>query len=206
MNSEVALNALSTMIQLGRAFGNARDNEGKQPMTNWTTQLLGNRPISASAVWTLADGDEVEVNISDFIPSRNLQTGEADKGNVKAFRQAYESRGIPEDIAVTEVLKVATYLAASVATGRLPTVSQVSAESSLKGGILSEWMESTGIAPASLTIRGDGESVSYTGEAISGLLRFWRNAYDNVLDSHDAGPAAAAGASGLDWENVEVEL
>lgn len=195
-------NALAESIRIGRDFGRLKHPEsGKSPMSNWSTQLLGNRPVTATAVWKLGSESE-EIRLVSFQPARDLESGAAVRSAVKKFRIAYETGKIPDDTVRGEVLRVASYLAASVATGQLPTPTRISAESTLKGAILSQWLESMPLALESLEVhKEDGIKLEYPASAVEGILMVFAANYQRIVDTYKLETAKGENLD-LDWSKL----
>ncbi len=177
---------------------------GESVISNWPTQLLGNRPLSGRVVFTIA-GKRKTHAIENFMPARNLKTGEPMKASVGDFRRNYES-GLPEKIASREFLNLLVYFILSAMTGRLPTpnVKGFSAESTLKASIAHEWLESKGmvIESASVTNADSNQSVDHSGNAVMGILLAFVENRQRVDSWAIRESSRAKGGESLDWESL----
>jgi hypothetical protein len=176
---------------------------GESVISNWPTQLLGNRPLSGNVKFTIA-GKTKNHAIENFMPARD-KAGKPSKANVGDFRRNYES-GLPEKIASKEFLNLLVYFILSAMTGRLPTpnVKGFSAESTLKASIAHEWLDSQNITVESAIVENSdsGLSVEHSGTAVMGiLLAFVENR--NRVDSWAIRESSRqASGESLDWESL----
>ncbi len=176
---------------------------GESVISNWPTQLLGNRPLTGSVVFLIA-GKRKNHAISNFMPARD-KAGKPSKANVGDFRRNYES-GLPEKVASKEFLNLLSYFILSAMTGRLPTpnVKGFSAESTLKATIASEWLQSQDIGIESATVENEdsGLHVTHGTEAVSGILKAFSENYDRVSDWAIRESSRANSGESLDWESL----
>lgn len=194
MSAEFLQSAMST----ARDFVRYRNPEnGRPPMTNWPKQLLGNRGVTASAILQTPDGDEMEIEITDFAPARSEADSGIDESNIGAIRSLYDRGGLEGNAAEMETARLITYLAASISTGQLPSAKRINAESTLKGKILQNALES-GWQVESLTLANGETRGSIT---VKGLAEIFAGKFNHVESEWDykAGRGNQADDSDLDF-------
>jgi len=196
--------AISEAMRIARKFCSFLNPESQQPaITNWPTQLLGNRILSGSLTYRI--GQKLSTHaIAGFMPARNVKTGKPEKGAVRTFRMTYES-GMPSGAAGREFLNLLTYCLLSCITGELPSPNRASGESTIKGSIALSFVNLAGMSIESATVSNDetGASITLSGEAIGGILKAFdenRQRVERTWTPRLVHKVEAAGA--IDWENL----
>jgi len=196
---------MAQAMSIARTFCSFLNPENRNPaISNWPTQLLGNRILSGSITYTVG-GKQYTHGISGFMPSRNLKTGKPEKGAVKKFRLAYES-GMPnQDAARIEMLNLLTYCTLSASTGELPSPNRPSGESTIKASIAHRFLTEAGITLDSVVVSNleTGVSLTLTGESVMGILSAFDQNRKRVESTWIPRTNAKAEQAGtLEWENI----
>lgn len=193
---------LVSAMAMSKDFQRHRDESGKAPMSNWPTQLLGNRQVTATAILKDASGESHAVELVDFQPARNPKTNQADKKLVKTMRLAYESGNLPSDVVQSEVYRFIAYCIASAITGKLPSAKSVSAESTLKAHLALHLMESAGVTLERVTVfNGDESSLTHEGKGAVGVLSLFESNAQRILNEWSLGNVgdASKGVKPIEW-------
>ena len=193
---------LVSAMAIAKDYQRHRDESGKPPMSNWPTQLLGNRQVTATAILKDASGESHAVELADFQPARNPKTNQADKKLVKTIRLAYESGSLPSDVVKDEVYRFISYCIASAITGKLPSAKSVSAESTLKAHLALHLMESAGVTLERITVfNGDESSLSHEGEGAVSVLGLFESNAQRILNEWNLGSIgdASKGVKPIEW-------
>lgn len=198
--------AIQESMNLARAFVSYLNPENDRPaITNWPTQLLGNRPVSGSLTFRMSPkGKSQTVSVESFTPARNLKTGETEKGAVRQFRLAYEA-GLPAEIAGSEFLKLLACFVISAVTGELPSPNRASGESTLKGSIALKWINDNGILIDSVVASNPetGVSLTHSGDATMGVLKIFSENYNRIKSEWTPKASARSKTAGsLDWQDL----
>ena len=198
--------AIQMSMTLAREFVSYLNPENDRPaITNWPTQLLGNRPVSGSLTFRMSPkGKAQTVEIESFTPARDLKSGKHEKGAVRQFRLAYEA-GLPKDVAGSEFLNLLACFVISAVTGELPSPNRASGESTLKGSIAHRWISDNGIMLESVTASNPetGVSLTHSGESAMGILLAFAENFNRIKS--DWTPKASArskNAGSLDWAEL----
>ncbi len=199
--------ALQSSMNLAREFVSYLNPENDRPaITNWPTQLLGNRPVSGSIVYRLSPkGKAQTVTIESFTPARDLKTGKHEKGAVRQFRLAYEA-GLPADAAKPEFWNLLACFVISAITGELPSPNRASGESTLKGTVAHTWIKDFGIILDSVVATNPetGVSLERSGESTLGVLMAFAENYQRIVSQWTPKANQRAKASGgLDWSVLD---
>lgn len=177
---------------------------GEPVISNWPTQLLGNRPMTGKLTFTIA-GKKKSHAIANFQPARDLKTGEPMKSKVGNRRRGYEA-GLPEKVASKEWLNVFSYFILSAMTGRLPTPNDkgYSAESTLKASIAHGWIGENDITLNSATASNpdNGLEVTHSGDALMGILLAYVENKDRVNDWAVKESSRAGDIEAEDWSLI----
>lgn len=169
-----------------------------KPMSNWVTQLFGNRPVSANATWTI-DGESHEIEIRGFQPARDAD-GNPDKGAAGDFRKLYASRGVSDDNVAQETLRFATYAVASFLSGQLPSPKRISAESTLKAEIVKFFKDDFGLELESLTLLDGNDSMTHEPESVYGVMSLFNANAQRIRDTWNQKQGRGRGDAGnIDW-------
>ncbi len=195
---------LQESMTLARTFTSYLNPENDRPaITNWPTQLLGNRPVSGTLSYrTSTKGNVSTVDLESFTPARDLKTGKHEKGAVRQFRLAYEA-GLPNDAAKDEFFKVLACYVISAMTGELPSPNRASGESTLKGAIAHHWIDQGGLVIDTVLASNPETQVQleHSGDAVMGVLLAFKENYDRVIEQWVPKANQRAKASGgLDWD------
>ncbi len=175
---------------------------GESVISNWPTQLLGNRPMTGSLTFKVNDRSKTH-HIDNFMPARE-SNGKPSKSRVGDFRRNYEA-GLPEKVASKEWLNVLTYFVLSIMTGRMPTptLKGFSGESTLKSVIAASWVDASGIEITEATVKSpDGTAeLTHSAEAITGLFRV----FEENRQRTEAWPVKESSRSkgeAIDWSEL----
>lgn len=200
--AEIARGLLMQVESLGREFARRRNPAtDSPPMTNWTTQLFGNRPVSASATWELGDR-EFKVEIDKFMPARDEKNNPVKK-YAGTIRKIWASGKLADDKVVDELLQGATYFVTSCMTGQLPSPKRLSAESTLKGHVLAAWAAGGNLELKALTIHGDdGAEMTYKPDRVSAFVSTFDDNARHVLETWNV----ANGRGGGNLEEMDFLL
>lgn len=198
--------AIQDSMGLAREFVSYLNPENERPaITNWPTQLLGNRPVSGSLTYRMTPkGKATTVEVEAFTPARDLKNGKHEKGAVRQFRLAYEA-GLPSDVAPAEFWRLLTCYTISAITGELPSPNRASGESTLKGSIAHRWITDSGIILDSVVASNSetGVTIEHSGDAVMGILLAFRENFDRVKQQWTPKANTRAKAAGsLDWETL----
>lgn len=190
---------LAEIEVIATEFNSHRNPEtDSKPMSNWVTQLFGNRPVSATAVWNL-DGEESEIALDTWQPARD-QDGNPNKGSAGDFRKLYASRGVSDANARDEVLRFATYAAASFLSGRLPSPKGISAESTLKAEIVKAFQDKYGLELVSITLRDGDVEIAHAPDSVNGVMSLFNANADRIRETWPRVQGRGRGDAGnVDW-------
>lgn len=162
---------------------------GRPLITNIWTQILGNRVLTINAEWKQAGVKETtHVELVNFAPARNVQTGEYVKDETSNIKREYEL-GIPDDgMAIAEFSKVLSYFTACFATGQLPTPSKPSGQSTIMAKCVQTWRESAGLTPIWIEVVSKSGVVKRMDTKIIDAIQtvFVAN-YDSIVEEWDTG-------------------
>jgi hypothetical protein len=192
-------------MALSREFvAHVSPSDNAPVITNWPTQLLGNRPVSGEVSYVIG-GKTVKHAVKAFTPARNLKTGESTKAEVKKFRKAY-SAGIPASAEKREGLNFLTYLILSAITGKLPTPKLASGESTLKAALALHMLEGGSITIKAVNVHGesDAEAIPYTGVNVMGTLGLFKENHGRIVGWPRRENTRGGGDDMVDWEEDEI--
>ena len=162
---------------------------GRPLITNIWTQILGNRVLTLNAEWKQQGVKEpIRIELVNFAPSRNVQTGEYVKEATPTIKREYEL-GIPDDtMALEEFGRVLSYFTACFATGQLPTPSKPSGQSTIMAKIVQNWRQTAGLTPNWIEIVSKSGIVKRMDTTIIDAIQtvFVQN-YDSIVDEWDTG-------------------
>lgn len=172
---------------------------GKGLITNFPTQLFANREVSARAVWKVGK-ESREVRIDNWIPGRTPE-GARDRSLGRVVWNKYASGDVKNPEA--EFWSFLTYLAASIATGVLPSPARPSGESTTKAAILRAMLAGTGVSLESIVLIGktpeDG-TIELTGANHAMRAAIFESAYDSILSGwKDSERKSRGGDKIVDW-------
>ena len=162
---------------------------GRPLITNIWTQILGNRVLTINAEWK-QDGvkEPIQIELVNFAPARNVETGEYVKDNTSTMKREYEL-GIPDDaMAIAEFGRVLSYFTACFATGQLPTPSKPSGQSTIMAKCVQTWRESAGLNPVWIEVVSKSGVVKRMNRQIIDAIQtvFVQN-YDDIVETWDTG-------------------
>lgn len=148
MDKERALKALASLPQHADSWSRLREKDtGSKAITNWQTQLVGNRPVCG----LVAFSDGKAINLVNFQPARISGTHYGGEDNT-LFIAKSASGDVLSSYAmgkvsdpVEEVYHVMAFFALSVMTGYLPTAERHSWENAGKGAILADMLRICGV-------------------------------------------------------------
>ena len=196
---------LSECMSMSREFvAHVSPADNAPVITNWPTQLLGNRPVSGEVSYIIA-GKTVKHTVKAFTPARNIKTGESTKAEVKKFRKAY-SAGDPAASEKREGLNFLTYLILSAVTGKLPTPKLASGESTLKAALALHMLEGSGATIKAVNVQGesDAEAIAYTGASVLGTLNLFAENHKRIVAWPRRENTRGSGDDMVDWEEGEI--
>jgi hypothetical protein len=173
---------------------------GRKLITNIPTQLLGNRAITGVIVWESGDS-EIQVELTDFAPARNLETQTYDKGESGKFYKDYRYGGIDNDrIATREFLATLSYFAVCVLTGMLPTPTKRSGQSTIMSQFIQEMSDVANLEIKEVRIvGGNGAEMIYTSDQFNQTLSLFNANANDILNNWDDSKRASANDGGIDW-------
>lgn len=196
-------NLLAVMFQVVKTIRIKRNPiTGRPLITNVWTQLLGNRILTVNAEWK-QDGvkEPVLIELVNFAPARNPQTGEYVKDLVPDIKNHYEI-GLPDDgLALQEFGYLLTYFTACFATGQLPTPSKPSGQSTIMGKLVNTWREQTGLTPVWIEIVGKtGVVKRMTPDIVNAIESVFVANYNAIVADWDTGDSRAdKGTNRIEW-------
>lgn len=164
---------------------------GRPLITNIWTQILANRVLTINALWK-QDGVKkpIEVNLVNFAPARNPQTGEYVKDLAPDVKNWYQV-GLPDDaLALQEFAYLLTYFTACFATGQLPTPSKPSGQSTIMAKIVQAWRAETNINPVWIeVISKTGVTKRINAPVVDAIQSVFVDNYDSIVNEWDTGDA-----------------
>ena len=197
---ENPLQVLSTaFVQIVDGFRLKRHPQNARPLiTNVPTQLVGNMTRSFVAVWTKGK-NKITVDLSEFQPARNLETGEKRKDLAGQVFSDYRFARLPANIAEREFWNVLSYFSACICKGQLPTPNKRSGSSTIMSHFVDSWIQSQGLTLDSIRIiEANGAELTYNSDQFNRILSIFVENGDNILatweDSQRGGKK-----SEIDW-------
>jgi energy-converting hydrogenase Eha subunit A len=178
MDDKVGKNTLKVIPDKADQFGQLREpTTGERTITNYPTQLLGNRAVTGTCVLQDAKGTKTTVKLLNWMPARtNPAYNGEDAGGLsplaKGLSGSMMSKYQTGDVldAVQESLHVMSYLALSIVTGHLPTPDRPSWENTTKAVILGEMVKVSGMTPIRIEFVGKGGVLVANADLISGVI------------------------------------
>ena len=203
---ENPIQAITTaFVQIVDAFRVKRNPlNGKELISNIPTQLVGNMTRSFVAVWTKEDGQK-RVELSEFQPARNLETGEKRKDLAgkyfSSMRYGTVGQGAKNRKAIVEreFWYTLSYFAASICKGKIPTPDKRSGSSTIMSHFVKHWMDSQGLSLESLKIvESSGAELTYTGVQFDRMLGIFHDNGIDILENWDNSVKGQKGEA-IDW-------
>lgn len=181
---------------------NAKRNpaNGRKLITNIPTQLLGNRLVSGSIVWK-RNNETCEVELSEYAPARNPQSGEYAKSQSGDFYKAYRYQNLPDQKqALHEFWTLVSYFVLCTLTGMLPTPVKRSGQSTIMSQFINHWIDTQDIEIQAVKIvGGNGVEMTYTPDQVDQTLSLFNaNAQDILANWNDSKRSSNAG-DGINW-------
>ncbi len=113
------------------SFNRKVNEQGRKVITNIPTQLLGNRVMSAAVTFVQGD-DSITVDLIDFMPARDVESGKLSKALAGNVYSDYRTGNLPDDrIGLREFWGVLSYFVGCMLTGMLPTPVKPSGQSTI---------------------------------------------------------------------------
>jgi hypothetical protein len=178
MDEKQAKDALKAIPTKASEFSRLREPEtGAVTITNYPTQILGNRAVTGTCILVDAKNTKTTVKLLNWMPARlnpayNGQDAGGENPQAKGLSGSMMSKYASGDVkdATQECLHVMAYLALSIATGHLPTPDRPSWENTTKAVMLGEMVKIAGMSPIRIEFVGKGGTLVANADLISGII------------------------------------
>lgn len=165
---------------------NRKVNEqtNRKVITNIPTQLLGNRVISCEVTYT-QDEDSITVDLTDFMPAREVQSGKLSKALAGNVYSDYRTGNLPDDkVGLREFWSVLSYFVGCMLTGMLPTPVKPSGQSTIMSEFIKTWIDQNGLEVESVAITGKNDSrMVYTKADFTNVYNAFQSNATRILET-----------------------
>jgi len=158
-------------------------------ITNIWTQLLANRILTIRAEWKQNGVKEpIRIELDNFAPTRDPKTGVYDRNLTEDIRKHYQM-GLPDsELAVREFGYLLSYFTACFTTGKLPTPSKPSGQSTIMAKIVQIWREEAGVNPNWIEIVSKSGVVKRVNRnVIDSIQTVFVANFDEIVETWDTG-------------------
>lgn len=177
------------------------DQTGRKVITNIPTQLLGNRIMSTEVQYSQGE-NLITVNLANWMPARDLTSGQLAKGLAGQFYADYRTGNLPDDrIGLREFWSVLSYFSGCMLTGMLPTPVKPSGQSTIMSEFISYWLTGNKLQIDSLSITGKNESrMVYTAADFTNVYNAFQSNATRILDTWSDRQGKGGSKSGqIEW-------
>lgn len=173
----------------------------RKVITNIPTQILANRVMSSKVTYRKGN-ESITVELNDFYPARDLESGVLIKGLAGQFYADYRTGNLPDDrIALREFWSLLSYFASCMLTGQLPTPVKPSGQSTIMSQFIKVWMNENGLEVESVEIVGRNDSrMVYSGDDFENVYKAFDSNATRIFDTwHDRVGKGGNKAGQIEW-------
>ena len=177
------------------------DQTNRKVITNIPTQLLGNRVMSCEVTFTQNE-DSITVDLVDFMPAREVQSGKLSKALAGNVYSDYRTGNLPDDrIGLREFWSVLSYFTGCMLTGMLPTPVKPSGQSTIMSQFIKTWLDENGLTVDSVAITGKNDSrMVYTAADFDNVYKAFQSNATRILETWNDRQGKGGSKSGqIDW-------
>lgn len=165
---------------------NRKVNEqtGRKVITNIPTQLLGNRIMSVTVEYLQGD-NQIAVELQDYMPAREVESGVLNKGLAGNVYSDYRTGNLPDaKIGLREFWSVLSYFSGCMLTGMLPTPVKPSGQSTIMSQFINVWLADNQLSVDSVAVTGKNDSrMVYTGQDFTNVYNAFQSNATRILDT-----------------------
>jgi hypothetical protein len=183
VDAKVGKDTLKIIPTKADEFSQLREpTTGERTITNYPTQILGNRAVTGTCILVDGKGTKTTVKLLNWMPARTNPAYNGEdagglsplaKGLSGSMMSKYQTGDVQNP--VQESLHVMGYLAISIVSGHLPTPDRPSWENTTKAVMLGEMVKIAGMTPIQVEFVGKGGTLVANSNLISGIIETCTN-------------------------------